>query len=596
MLRTRALFLACCLPLTLLAQAPAAPTGETPPAPASSTANDAATDPARLALDAWLAAFNAGDRAPLEAYRDRWDAGMDVDRMLAFRGETGGFRLVRHEASDNTYRLGNRLFELAHRVWETFDVRGAAAPQLDRLAVETHETVALAAAADDRVVYIDQRSQGGPFGFRIEVGRRAPLHCTAPGKALLAFAPPHEQRAILERLALVRFTDTTLTEKDALLAELALSRARGYAISNGEHLEGVVSVAAPVFDHKGNAIAAVGIFGPSSRLAADRLHVLGRDLMEAARLISGTVGAAPMSIHSRSAPVRGADPAVECVLPWGASLAEGPSWSQREKRLYWVDILAPAVYRFDPATGVNESCRMPHLVGAVVERAGGGLVALTIKGVEELDFATGALRTLVDPEADLPDNRFNDGKCDAAGRLWAGTMSLDASRRSGSLYRIDGSLQCRRMDRSFTVANGLDWSPDGKTFYFADSGAGVIYAYDFDLSGGTLGARRVFARIEPGEGRPDGLTVDAEGCVWSALWDGWAVRRFDPSGAAMSDLRMPVPRPTSVAFGGAQMRTLFVTSARVRLPARILTEAPFSGGIFAADVGVVGRPAGMFAR
>ncbi|MGL4241695.1 MAG: SMP-30/gluconolactonase/LRE family protein [Beijerinckiaceae bacterium] len=504
------------------------------------------------------------------------------------------FRLVRHEDRDNTYRLGHRLFELAHRVWETFDLRGAAAPLLDRLALEARETVALGTYDNDQIVYIEQRSHGGPFGFRIEVGRRAPLHCTAVGKALLAFSPPHEQRAMLHRAPQERFTANTLTDPELLLADLALIRARGYAISNGEHVEGVVSVAAPVFDHTGKAIGAIGLFGPSSRNPIDRLHGFGRDLMEAARLISGNVGAAPMSIHSRTAPVRGADPVVQCVLPWSASLAEGPFWSDAEQRLYWVDILAPAVHRFDPASGANETCLLPRLVSAVIGRRKGGLIVTTTEGLEELDFDARRLVTRVDPEALQPENRFNDAKCDPAGRLWAGTMSLDATRRSGALYRIEADDSWARMDHPFTVANGLDWSPDGRTFYFTDSKAGAIYAYPFDPKTGTLGKRSLFARIPPDEGRPDGLTVDAEGCVWSALWDGWCVRRFDPQGRAMRDLRLPVPRPTSVAFGGADLRTLYITSARIRVPAKILAEAPFSGGILAADVGVAGRPAHLF--
>jgi sugar lactone lactonase YvrE/DNA-binding IclR family transcriptional regulator len=504
------------------------------------------------------------------------------------------YRLIRHEPSDNTYRLGHRLFELAHRVWETFDLRGAAAPQLDRLAEETRETVALTAIDDDAVLYIDSRARGGAFGVRIEVGRRAPLHCTGAGKALLAFCAPHDQRAAIARMALERSTDTTITDADLLLADLALARARGYAISIGEHVPGVSSVAAPIFDYTGKAIAAIGVFGPSSRLATDRLHVIGRDLMEAARLISGNVGAAPVNIHSRALPLKAADSTVECLLPWGAHLAEGPHWSAREEKLYWVDILAPAVHRFDPATRGNETCALPRLVSAVVERANGGIAVLTQAGLEALDFASGRLGPLVDPEAELPDNRFNDGKCDIAGRLWAGTMSIDAARKSGALYRIDTDLTWQRMDRPFTVANGLDWSPDGRTMYFTDSAAGHIYAYPCDPSDGTLGQRRVFAVIDPAEGRPDGLTVDAEGCVWSALWDGWAVRCFSPDGKPIRDLRLPVPRPTSVTFGGVGLRTLFITSARLRLPAKILADAPFSGGIFGADVGVAGQPPRLF--
>ncbi len=179
------------------------------------------------------------------------------------------------------------------------------------------------------------------------------------GKALLAFSTPHDQRAILHRIAIERFTPNTLVDPELLLADLALTRARGYAISNGEHVEGVVSVAAPVFDHTGKAIGAIGMFGPSSRNPVERLHDFGRDLMEAARLISGNVGAPSVSIHSRKAPVRGADARVECVLPWSASLAEGPFWSVSEQRLYWVDILEPAVHRFDPASGGNETCPFP---------------------------------------------------------------------------------------------------------------------------------------------------------------------------------------------------------------------------------------------
>jgi sugar lactone lactonase YvrE/DNA-binding IclR family transcriptional regulator len=505
------------------------------------------------------------------------------------------FRLVRHEERDNTYRLGHRLFELAHRVWETFDLRGAAASQLERLALEARETVAIGTFDNDQILYIDQRSQGGPFGFRIEIGRRAPLHGTAVGKALLAFSTPHEQRAILHRIPIERFTANTLVDPEMLLADLALTRARGYAISNGEHVEGVVSVAAPVFDHTGKAIGAIGMFGPSSRNPVERLHGFGRDLMEAARLISGNVGAPPVSIHSRQAPVRGADPRVECVLPWSASLAEGPFWSIAEQRLYWVDILDPAVHRFDPATGSNETCPLPRLVSAVIGRRSGGLIVTTMEGVEELDFAGRALARRVDPEAMQPENRFNDAKCDAAGRLWAGTMSLDAARRTGALYRINPDFGWQRMDNPFTVANGLDWSPDGRTFYFTDSSAGEIYAYPFDPERGTLGRRRLFARIDPAEGRPDGLTVDAEGCVWSALWDGWCIRRFDPSGRPMQDLRVPVPRPTSVTFGGPDLRTLFITSARIRVPAPILAEAPFSGGILAARLETAGRPPHLFA-
>jgi sugar lactone lactonase YvrE/DNA-binding IclR family transcriptional regulator len=505
------------------------------------------------------------------------------------------FRLVRHEESDMTYRLGHRLFELAHHVWESFDMRGAAAPILDRLAEETRETAALVAIDNDEALYIDQRSRGGAFGFRIEIGRRAPLHCTAGGKAMLAFAVPHKQRALLDGVALERFTARSLVEPDALAADLALAKARGYAISQEEHVAGVSSVAAPVFDHTGAAVAAIGVFGPASRLTSDRLHTTGRDLMAAARQISGNIGATPVNITSQARPARAPDAEVVCVLPWGAHLAEGPVWSQTEQRLYWVDILAPSVHRFDPATRQNEETPMPRLVSAVVPRRGGGLAALTQNGLEAFDFASGRLDPLVHPEADIPDNRPNDGKCDRAGRLWFGTMSLDANRPAGSLYAVAGDRTWLRAATGFTVANGIDWSPDGKTLYFADSAAGRIYAFAFDLQSGSIGKKRSFAEIAPQDGRPDGLAVDRDGFLWCAIWDGWQVRRYAPDGRVVREVRLPAPRPTSVAFGGADLRTLFITSARIRLPSRILAEAPYSGGLFALPVETPGLPAQAFA-
>ncbi|KAB0265719.1 SMP-30/gluconolactonase/LRE family protein [Microvirga brassicacearum] len=505
------------------------------------------------------------------------------------------FRLVRYEESDSTYRLGHRLFELAHRVWESFDLRGAAAPVLDRLADETRETLALCSVENHEVLYIDQRSRGGAFGFRIEIGRRAPLHCTAGGKTLLAFASPHERRALLDQAHLERFTERTIIDEEALGADLALARARGYAISLEEHVSGVVSVAAPIFDHTGKAVAAIGVFGPSSRLSNDRLHTTGRDLMAAARQISGNVGAMPMNITPQPRARLVGESEVECVLPWGAHLAEGPVWFPKERRLYWVDILAPSVHRFDPATRTNEEVMLPRLVSAVLPRRAGGLAALTQDGLEALDFATGKLEPLVDPEAQIIDNRFNDGKCDRLGRLWAGTMRLDASKPTGGLYVIQGNLEWRRLAEGFTVANGLDWSPDGKTFYFADSAPGRIYAYDFDLAAGAIENRRVFAEIDPREGRPDGLAVDRDGFVWCAIWDGWCVRRYAPDGKVEREIRLPVPRPTSIAFGGSDLKTLFITTARIRLSSRVLAQAPFSGGLFATPAPAAGLPTSEFA-
>jgi len=503
-------------------------------------------------------------------------------------------RLVRIDERDGTYRLGHRLFELAHKVWEAFDLRGAAAPELDRLAQETGETVTLAELDDGEVLYIDERNSGQAFGLRIGAGRRAPLHCTAVGKALLASLPPPEQRALLQRLGLERYTARTITGLDALAADLALARARGYATSEEEHLEGVCAVAAPVLDHRGAPVAAIGVLGPRERLADDRLHTTGRELMEASRRISGNVGATSISMATPPRPAAAAASEVECVLPATAYLGEGPLWSPAEARLYWVDILAPAVHRFDPASGRNETRALPRLIGALALRRRGGLVALTQHGLEALDFATGRLSPIVDPEADIPDNRFNDAKCDRKGRLWAGTMRLDASPGCGALYRFDPDGGWERVAGGFTVSNGLDWSPDGRTLYFVDSAESAILAFDVDAAAGTIRNRRVLVRARPEEGRPDGLTVDALGFIWCAMWDGWAVHRYAPDGRLDRIVRMPTPRPSSCIFGDGDLGTLYVTTGRIRLAAQRLAEAPLSGSLFALRPGVRGLPPSAF--
>ncbi len=286
------------------------------------------------------------------------------------------FRFVRLDETDQTYRLGHRFFELAHQVWEAFDLRGAAEPELERLAQQERETVALCELADAEILYIDQRNGAGPFGFRIEVGRRVPAYCTAGGKAIAAFLPPHSQRQVLRGSDLTAHTGTTIVSEEALRADFALARARGYALSDEEHVKGVTAVAAPVIDHGGRPIAAITVAGPKERLDTQRLHTLGRDLMEAARRISGNVGAAPMNIRPPRRDVR-PDPNVECVLPWAAYLGEGPVWDAAHERLIWVDILAPAVHAFTPATGHNSSMNLPRLVGSLVHRRSGGFAALT---------------------------------------------------------------------------------------------------------------------------------------------------------------------------------------------------------------------------
>lgn len=285
---------------------------------------------------------------------------------------------------------------------------------------------------------------------------------------------------------------------------------------------------------------------------------------------------------------------IECVLPWGAQLGEAPTWHAKEQKLYWVDILHPAIYRFDPSSGVNEACEPGKLVSAVLFGETGQMRVASQDGIETFDFDRCHLSPYVDPENGIAQNRLNDAKVGPGGAIWVGSMRLDASKPSGGLYRIGPDGNVDRKDGGITVANGLDWSPDQRTFYFVDTVPGLIYAYDCEPGAGTLSNKRVFAEVPESLGRPNGLCVDTDGGVWCALWDGWCVNRYMPDGRLDRTVDLPVPRPTSVAFGGADLSTLFITSARTRLPATTLSEAPLSGGVFACTPGHQGLPPGLY--
>lgn len=505
------------------------------------------------------------------------------------------FGLVRQNKDQGTYVLGGRFLELSHRVWDTFDLNAVAIPELERLSLDFRESIALSKFDQGQLLYLEERSGAG-LAVKVTVGQRSPLHCTSAGKALLAFQDPSETRRFLEQNDFERFTDTTITDLEALNADLTLTRARGYAISFEEHLAGVNSVAVAIGGPDGTPLGALAVLAPSSRMDETNIHPIGRDLIAAARRITGSVGA--IAINSSPQPrTAQSDRAsgLNCVLPWGAQLGESPVWHPVEQRLYWVDILRPAVYRFDPATGTNESCDLQKLVSAALPCAQGGVMVASQDGIEALDFATGALTPFCDPEEGQIHNRLNDAKVGVGGAIWVGSMRLDASKPTGGLFRVTPEGQVDQKESGVTVANGLGWSPDGNTFYFVDTVPGLIYAYDSVPGTGDLTNRCVFAEIPQEDGRPGGLCVDSEGGVWCAIWDGWSVIRFAPDGTVDRRIDLPVPRATSLCFGGADNDVLYITSARTRLPATTLAEAPLSGGLFAIKTEFSGLASSLFA-
>ena len=287
-------------------------------------------------------------------------------------------------------------------------------------------------------------------------------------------------------------------------------------------------------------------------------------------------------------------PQWRCLWDAKTLLGEGPLWHEERQCLLFVDIKRPAILaRYQD--GRTARYPMPSEIGCIVRRRSGGLVAALKSGLAFIDLDPLRVEVVVPLEADLPGNRPNDGKCDPAGRLWVATMDNAVKSATGAIWRVSGDLCCERVAGGHIVGNGFGWSPDHATMYFTDSEERTIFAFAFDAATGALGDKRVFATIAADAGYPDGLAVDAEGGVWSAHWDGGRITRYRPDGGIDRVVSMPVPRPTSLAFGGPGYGQLFVTSASIELDAAALAQAPLSGGLFEVDAGVRGLPEPCFA-
>ena len=284
-----------------------------------------------------------------------------------------------------------------------------------------------------------------------------------------------------------------------------------------------------------------------------------------------------------------------CVVDCGNVLGEGALWCTREQVLWWIDISSPTLWRLEPRSGRLAHWPLPKPPGSFALRERGGFLFAFRNGLATLDVPGADLKWLAPAGLELGDERFNDGKTDRAGRFWAGTLDRQLTRTIGKLYRVEAGLRVAAMDRGFTISNGIGWSPDDRTLYFTDTPSRCIYRYDFDASLGEIANRRVFVEADPGHGGPDGLTVDAEGCVWSAQFDRWCLNRYAPDGKLERSVRLPVQRPTSCTFGGDDLATLYVTSARMDLDEQALAKQPQAGGLFALVPGARGLREPRFA-
>ncbi|MBE9191905.1 SMP-30/gluconolactonase/LRE family protein [Gloeocapsopsis crepidinum LEGE 06123] len=282
------------------------------------------------------------------------------------------------------------------------------------------------------------------------------------------------------------------------------------------------------------------------------------------------------------------------ILTARARLGEGPCWHSQKQLLYWVDIYNHRVHEFDPKTGEQKFFDVGEVVGCIAPAGTDRFIMALRHRLAFLDTSNGEVTPIIEVEKEKPsDIRLNDGKCDAAGRFWFGSMSTSGNKARLFRYDPDGSLHV--LLTGLTVSNGLGWSPDQNTFYLTDSPLKKIYAFDFDLDNGNVSNQRVFAEIDIDSGVPDGLTVDRDGCVWSAIWDGWCVVKFDPIGKEMARISMPVQRPTCCVFGNQDLATLYITTASVGLSEEEIQKSFYSGDLFSLTTNTSGMPTYEFA-
>jgi sugar lactone lactonase YvrE len=282
---------------------------------------------------------------------------------------------------------------------------------------------------------------------------------------------------------------------------------------------------------------------------------------------------------------------VECVVPARALLGECPLWSDLEARLYWVDIDGRAIHRYDPSTNLDERRAVPGRPGSIALTGDVGRLLVAIEDrLAWFDWPSGSCEPWIRLEAEGADNRLNDGRCDPAGRFWVGSMFDPAAARrfTGMLHRVTPAGAVTTVRREVGVANGLAFSPDGSTMYFADTHREIVWAYDYDIATGDPVNERIFLDFRHLDGRPDGACVDQDGCYWIACVYGWSVIRVTPDGAIDRRIELPVEKPTMPAFGGAALSTLFVTSigeggSRPSAPGQ---HEP--GGLFAIQTGTRG--------
>lgn len=493
-------------------------------------------------------------------------------------------RMLRRDEDSRTYRLGSRFLQMAREAWEDYDLRAAAAPELDALFGEHGHILMVSVLVDDNLIVIDRRHARGAPRVPLPIGTSLALHCTASGKAVLAASEP----ARLSNLDLVAVTANTITEPTVLKAHIELAASNRFAIDDEESSIGVRGCAAPILDGRGRPLGAISLSGPASALSLARLREIGPMLAEAGERISWNLGFSPPQRWSDLEVARGSDD-VTRVGTTTAFVGSNPTWHARRRTLFWSDRTA-ATLRFVADGGSEGAIALPARAQAVVEH-GDGLILLLTDGIYRLDIDTHDLARLTTFTALDPREVCLTGRSDARGRLWFTTTDRTLTRAGGSLWRVNADLSVERIKSGLLFPMGIAWSPDNMRLYYSDGPRREVYKADFDVESGQVGEPDVFVRTPEGSGRPSGLAVDRDGFVWCVQSEGWRVVRYSPAGHQDRVIHLPVSRPLDCTFGGADLRSLYVTSAKLGLSERRLAELPLSGAVIAVRTDTAGLAA-----
>lgn len=452
--------------------------------------------------------------------------------------------------------LGAAFLELANEAWSSLDIRGAAAPELERLAQATGFVARLMTLSGDRMVCVES-AQIGDRRKALDVGSTESLADSAAAQAIAAFSPS------------VSYTDKK---------SIALTKARFYAIDNGQAVDGWRSVAAPVFDAKRDAVAAIAVSMPIRDGEEEILHQIAPDVLQAARNTSRATGGYPFAISPDTKASTGRDVGISPLSQSENLIGDSPTIRRESDEIFWIDILGPKIFRRTSKDEVTEY-PMPDVIGALLEDAEGILWAAFTDSIAQFMPDTGKLMGRTSVSGLSPNYRFNDGGFDVRGRLWLGSIDPALGGATGRLLRVDPDGTVSAHVSGVGLPNGLVWDADGSSAFLVDSSLREIRRYDYDLGTGQFGDFAVIKRFDQDGPRPAGLCMTPAGTLYTAMWDGWEVLEFNDMGDELDRIAVPVPRPSGLTLADDGQR-LILTSSRVRLTPAQLLNAPLSGSLF----------------